>query len=73
MPCSKSALDARYMPKVPDPTQPKEMFILHPFWDLAGSCDMPTRIDGRPCEDQDDNQLGGVEECEIATRNSRAS
>ena len=49
-----------------------EVSILCPFRDPVGSCGMKTRIDGRPCEDRNDNQLRGAKECEIAVRNSRA-
>jgi len=50
-PHSKSVLDARYMPEVPDRTQSEEMFVLCPFWDLSRSRGMHTRLDGRPYED----------------------
>jgi hypothetical protein len=38
VPCSKSALDVGYMPKVSDRAEFEEMFILCPLWNLAGSC-----------------------------------
>ena len=71
-PCGKSALDARYMSEVPDHAQSEEMFVLCPFWDLAGSCGMKTRLDGRPYKDHVHNQLGGTKECETAVCNARA-
>lgn len=68
-PCSMPALDARYMLEVPNCTQSEEMFVLCPFWDLAGSRGMQTTIDGRPCKDHGYNQFGGTKECVIATHN----
>ena len=63
-------LDARYMPKVLDHAQSEEILVLCPFWDLAGSCGMRTRLDGRPYEDHGHNQFGSTEECETTTRNA---
>ena len=68
-PCGNSALDARYMMKIPNHPQSEEMFVLCPFWDLVGPCGMQTRLDGRPCEDRGHNQFGGAKECEIAMCN----
>lgn len=70
--CGKSALNVRYMSEIPDRAQSKEVFVLSPFWDLAGSCGMETRIDGRPREGRSDNQLGGAKQCETVACNSRA-
>lgn len=65
-------LDARYMSDVPERTQSKELFVLCPFWDLAGSCGLQTRLDGRPYEYHDHNKFGGAKECEVVARNTRA-
>ena len=69
--CGKSALIVRYMSEILDRAQSKEVSVLCPFRDPAGSCGMQTSIDGIPHKDRGDNQLGGAEECETATCNSR--
>jgi len=62
-------LDARYMAEVPNHTQSEEMFVLCPFWDLFGLCDMQTRLNGRAYDDRNHNQFRGTKECEIAVLN----
>ena len=64
VPFGKSALDARYMPKVPDRAHSEEMIVLCPIWDLAGPCGMHIGLDGRPSEDHRHNQFVGAKECE---------
>ena len=37
MPCSELVLDAGYLPKIPNNTQPQEMCVSHSFWELIGA------------------------------------
>lgn len=63
--------DDRYLSKIPDYAQSKEVSIFCSFWDPVGSCDLQTRIDGRSHEDHSDIKLVGAKECEVVVHYPR--
>jgi len=69
-PCSKSTPNAGYMLQIPNHAKPKEVSILCPLRDLAGSCGVQKRVDGGPYQDRGDSKFGGPKEFQTTMCNT---
>lgn len=58
------------MLKILDHAEFEKIHILCSFWDLAGSCCVQERIDGGPCKDCSNCELGGPYERQEVARDA---